>query len=636
MRLFQSDGLMRNFIEKIEDILPFVMKPGRYFGGEWGSVRKDPASVKARICLIFPDVYEIGMSHTGHQVIYNAVNSRDEFAAERCYSPWMDMEKTLRENDLPLYSLETFTPLAEFDALGFTLAHEMCFTNVLQVIDLAGLPLKASEREYPIVIGGGPVAFNPEPLAEFFDCFVLGDGEDAAVAILEILEKSSAMGNGNKPAKSHVLAQLAEIPGVYVPSHFMVSYKDDGRVGAIKNVAGGPEKVARAFVENLDTAQFPLNPVIPHIQSVHCRAVVEPARGCTQGCRFCQAGYSYRPYRMRSPETVLSQAGSVLDATGYPELGLLALSATDYPDLPKLVRQLAAEERVNRLDCSLPSSRIDAINDEFAQELADAGRSAGLTLAIEAGSQRLRKVINKDFSPESINGAVESAVLAGFELLKLYFMVGLPTETDEDIRSIISCVDSILGTVNRLKDAGTIPKGKRFRLRISVANFVPKPHTPFQWLEGCGAEELEHKQRILRPLRKRRNVQVSYHDIHTSYLEMIFSRGDRRLSGVLERAYLKGARFDAWNEAFDFGRWMKCFEEEGIDPEFYLVEIPVGDLLPWSHLSSGVDEDFFRDEYTKAMNGETTPDCNVAGCVGCGLQKRKDGCFPIRYQGGSG
>ncbi len=621
---------MTTFAEKIEDILPFVSKPGRYFGGEWGSVRKNPDDVRARICLVFPDVYEVGMSHTGHQVIYNAINARDEFAAERCYSPWVDMEEMLRRKGLPLYSLETFTPLGEFDALGFTLAHEMCFTNVLQVIDLAGLPLRASEREYPIVIGGGPVAFCPEPLADFFDCFVLGDGEDAAPAILEILGMT---GNESRPPKSEVLKRLAEIPGVYVPSHFEVSYADDNRISSIKNIANGPDKVERAFVDDLDAAEFPLNPVLPHIQSVHCRAVVEPARGCTQGCRFCQAGYIYRPYRMRRTDTLMSQSQAVLEATGYPELGLLALSTTDYPGLPMLVRRLAERERVNRLSCSLPSSRIDAIDDQLAQELAGAGRSAGLTLAIEAGSRRLRTEINKDFPPESINGAVESAVLAGFELLKLYFMIGLPSETDEDIRAIISCVDSILGTVNKLKDEGVIPKGKRFRLRVSVANFVPKAHTPFQWVEACSPDELQERQRMLRPLRKRRNVQVSYHDIHTSYLEMIFSRGDRRLARVLERAYREGARFDAWRETFDLDRWMKAFEDEGIDPDFYMQEIPTEALLPWTHFSTGVDDEFFRSEYEKSKQGISTPDCNIAGCISCGLQKREGGCIPPRYGG---
>lgn len=335
-----------NLREKIEDILPFVTKPGRYFGGEWGSIVKDPSGVRARICLIFPDVYEVGMSHTGHQVIYNAVNSTDEYAAERCYSPWFDMESKLRETGLPLHSLESFTPLAEFDAIGFTLAHEMCLTNVLQVIDLAGLPLRASEREFPLVIGGGPLAFNPEPIAAFFDCFVLGDGEEAASAIMRILAEMK--GNGDKnPPKAEILNKLAGIPGVYVPSHFEIEYGSGGRVSSIRNIAGGPDIINRAFVDNLDAAPFPVNPVVPHIQSIHCRAVVEPARGCTQGCRFCQAGYSYRPYRMRDAETVFRQAEKTLESTGYSELGLLALSTTDYPGLPRLVRRISENPRVN-------------------------------------------------------------------------------------------------------------------------------------------------------------------------------------------------------------------------------------------------------------------------------------------------
>ncbi len=619
-----------NLREKIEDILPFVTKPGRYFGGEWGSVVKDPSAVRARMCLIFPDVYEVGMSHTGHQVIYNAVNAVDEFAAERCYSPWFDMEAMLRETGLPLYSLESFTPLAEFDALGFTLAHEMCLTNVLQVIDLAGLPLRASEREFPLVIGGGPVAFNPEPLSPFFDCFVLGDGEDAASAIMKILAEIKG---DEKPSKADVLKKLAGIPGVYVPSHFEIEYGAGGEVVSIKNIAGGPGIVNRTYVDNLDAAPFPVNPVVPHIQSIHCRAVVEPARGCTQGCRFCQAGYSYRPYRMRDAETIKSQAETTLASTGYSELGLLALSTTDYPGLPRLVRQISERPRVNDLACSLPSSRIDAIDDELAQELADAGRGAGLTLAIEAGSERLRKVINKDFPDETIKGAVESAIIAGFELLKLYFMIGLPTETDDDVRAIISCVDSIIAAADGLKQRGIIPRGKRFRLHVSVANFVPKAQTAFQWVEAVPPEELARRHELLKPLRKRKNMKLSYHDPKTSMLEMIFSRGDRRLAAVLERAYQAGERFDAWNEGFDFNRWISCFEEEGIDPYFYLRELPMDMPLPWSHLSTGVDDAYLRDESAKSLRGETTPDCNVAGCVRCGLQNREGGCIPPRFGG---
>jgi len=627
---------MQDLKDKVEDILPFVMKPGRYFGGEWGSARKDPEKVRGRLCLVFPDVYEVGMSHTGHQVIYNAVNSRDGFAAERCYAPWVDMEQALRKAGLPLYSLETFTPLNEFDAIGFTLAHELCLSNVLQVIDLAGLPLRASEREYPLVIGGGPVAFNPEPMAPFFDCFVLGDGEEAAVTILEILSKTCSADGKQRLPKTEVLKQLAEIPGVYVPAHFEIKYADNGRVASIRNIAGGPDKVERAFVNDIDAAPFPVNPVIPHIQSIHCRAVVEPARGCTQGCRFCQAGYIYRPYRMRDAETLFTQAVEVIRNSGYSELGLLALSTTDFPGLPALVRRITGSVRHNRLNCSLPSSRIGAIDDELAQELADASRSAGLTLAIEAGSPWLRKFINKDIPPENIRGAVESAALAGFELLKLYFMVGLPTETDDDVRSIISCVDSILGNVNRLKDEGAIPRSKRFRLRISVANFVPKAHTPFQWVAGTSSEELDRRQRLLRPMRKRSGVDLSYHDPITSVLEIIFSRGDRRLAPVIERAYRAGARFDAWNETADADRWFASFSAEGIDPEFYMAEIPLDALLPWSHLSTGVDEDFLREEYSKALRGETSPDCNNEGCISCGLQKRPEGCSPARFESKDG
>ncbi len=619
-----------NLKDKIEDILPFVMKPGRYFGGEWGSVRKDPSSVKARMCLVFPDIYEVGMSHTGHQVIYNVVNSHPDYAAERCYSPWIDMEEKLREANLPLYSLETFTPLSEFDVIGFTLAHELCLTNVLQVIDLAGLQLRASEREYPLVIGGGPVAFNPEPLAPFFDCFVLGDGEEASVAIMEILGRIS--GNLQKPPKAEILKELSEIPGVYVPAQFEVEYSDNGRIASIRNTAGGPDKIERTFVDDIDAAPFPVNPVVPHIQSIHCRAVVEPARGCTQGCRFCQAGFIYRPYRMREPETIIEQALNVVEQTGYGELGLLALSTTDYPGLPGLVRRIAGKSRNKRLTCSLPSSRIDAIDDELAQELADAGRGSGLTMAIEAGSTRLRKIINKAYAPESIRGAVESAVIAGFEMIKLYFMVGLPGETDDDIRAIISCVDSIIGNVKQLKSDGVVPSNKRFRIRISVSNFVPKPHTPFQWVEALPHEELARRQKLLRPLRKRPGVELNYHDPVTSVLEMIFSRGDRRLARVIERAYRMGARFDSWDETFDMQRWLKACEDEGIDPDFYSKEIPLEATLPWSHLSTGVSDEFLRDEYAKALNEESTPDCNKEGCVSCGLNMRPSGCRPVRFE----
>jgi radical SAM superfamily enzyme YgiQ (UPF0313 family) len=640
-------------LSRLDDILPHVEKPGRYFAGELGAVRKNWEAALARMAIAFPDVYEIAAANLGHRLIRHIINSRDGFLAERVFAPWPDMEAKLRETGTPLYSLESFRPIADFDILGVSLTHELSFTNLLLLIDLAGLPLRAADRGFPIVIAGGPAVFNPEPVSPFVDAFLLGDGEDAALEMIEIVaafrEKiDTARGDldtekrikaeitdrwGGSTELAEVGAQERGLPsphlqGVYVPSHFDVSQDPDGRIIGISNTVGGPDLVRKALVADLESAPWELEPLIPHLQGITNRVTIEPIRGCTHGCRFCQAGMIYRPYRERSTDLVISQAEKLLDSTGLQEQSFLALSATDWPHLQDFIRKMQQERRDFHLRISLPSGRIAALDRDLTDLLASS-RKGGLTLAIEAATPRLRAVINKDVTDEDIKSAVESAVRSGWDLIKLYFMIGLPSETDDDVLAIVDLIRHIRSVHQSLKREGETNVG-RLRLKVSVSSFVPKAHTPFQWAPMDSPVTLDRKQKMLLELRRMKGVDYSSHDIGASRIEGILARGDRRIADAIERAFALGARFDAWSDKCDPQLWDQAFRDVGLDPDWYLRGRDIDEILPWDHLSCGVEKDWLKEDWLRALSEATIPDCNEAGCLQCGLHSIYPDCRPLR------
>lgn len=629
--------------KSLDDILPHVEKPARYFAGEIGIVRKSWDESKARIAIAFPDVYEIATANLGHRLILHILNSHDDFLAERVYSPWPDMESQLRDAGIPLYSLESLRPLSEFDILGFSLTHELSYTNFLQIIDLAGLPLRASDRGFPIVIAGGPAVFNPEPIANFADAFLLGDGEQAAIEIAQEIanrrdEIDSALGDieTEKRLKSEILAEWGGagsregIAGVYVPSHFRITYHDDGRVEKIENTAGGPDLIKKTLVTDLEKSPWELEPIIPHMQGVTSRVTVEPVRGCTRGCRFCQAGMIYRPWRERSVDLLIDQAEKLLKSTGFQEQSFLALSATDWTGLDEFIRRMQEKERDFHLRISLPSGRIAALDKDLTELLASS-RKGGLTLAVEAATPRLRAVINKDLTDEDIDRAVTNALEAGWNMIKLYFMIGLPTETDDDVTAIIDLVREIRRLAKRLKKESRTDIG-RPKLKASVSNFVPKAHTPFQWAPMDTPADLDRKQKMLIELRRMKAVDYSSHDIDASMVEGIFSRGDRRLADVIESAFRNGARFDSWSDMCDLEKWKDAFDRVGLDYDWYLEGRDIDDVLPWDHLSCGVDKDWLKKDWLRALDEMTTPDCNETECLRCGMHAIYPECRPQRTE----
>ncbi len=628
---------------RLDDILPHVERPGRYFAGEIGVVRKPWEKARARVVIAFPDVYEIAAVNLGHKLIQHVINQKDEFLAERVYSPWPDMEEKLRESVMPLYSLESYHPVAEFDILGVSLTHELSFTNLFQLIDLAGLPLRAEERGFPIVAAGGPAVFNPEPVAAFVDAFLLGDGEEAALEMVEVIaarrdDINSARGDieAEKIIKAEILDEWGGaggrkgIQGVYIPAHFEVQRDAGGRIENIRNIAGGPDVIHKSLVIDLDNASWVLDPPIPHMQNLASRVTVEPVRGCTHGCRFCQAGMIYRPYRERSLDLLVDQAEKLLDSTGLQEQSFLALSATDWPYLRGFIRRMREADRDFHLKISLPSNRIAALDKELT-DLIITNRKGGLTLAIEAATQRLRAVINKEVTDEDIERAVTNAVESGWDLLKLYFMIGLPTETDDDVYAIIDLVGRIVGLHRKLKKEGRAKSGK-LRIKVSVSSIIPKSHTPFQWSAMDSRETLDRKQKMLTELRRIRGVEYHSHDIDASWIEGIMSRGDRLLSDAIERAFLLGARFDAWSDKCDVEVWKRAFEETGIDPDRYTGERDVEEILPWEHLSCGVDSEWLKKDRLRALDGLMLPDCNESSCHTCGMHSIYKECKPARRE----
>lgn len=583
-----------------------VEKPARYMGNEFGSVAKESADI--RFVLAFPDVYEVGMSHLGFQILYGILNSVDWIAAERTYAPWPDMEDAMRASGELLATLETRTPLAEADILGFTLQYELSCTNILNMLELAGIPLLAHERGegYPLILGGGPCAGNPEPLADFFDAFLFGDGEEAVVEIARACRDWKRA----KGTRAELLDRLAAIEGVYVPSFFSVSYAEDGRIAGIVPLKPGREKVRRRIAPDLERLDYPTVPVVPFLKTVHDRVSMEIARGCTRGCRFCQAGYIYRPVRERSPETILKCIDAVLKNTGYEEISLLSLSSADYGCISDLLRTLMLRYAPERVAVSFPSLRVGSLTRDLVDEIAKV-RKTGFTLAPEAGSDRLRGVINKGITEEDLIRNASDAYQAGWRLIKLYFMIGLPTETRDDVAGIAELAAKVKRSAKGTGHGGEV--------NVSVGSFVPKPHTPFQWEPQISCDEILEKQRFLRTELKKRKLAFKWHEANLSFLEGVFARGDRRLAGVLLKARQLGCRFDGWGEHHDFQKWRTAFEEAGIEPGFYLRRRAHDEILPWQHLDSGVTPEFFREEAEKAMGGLPTGDCRDGACTGCGV-----------------
>ncbi len=583
----------------MDRILTRVEKPARYIGGEWNSVVKEKADV--RFALLFPDVYEIGMSHLGSRILYHVLNGEDGIACERAYAPWPDMERALRDEGEPLFSLETKRPLGTFDILGFSLLYEMCYTNVLQMLDLSGVPFRAADRgeQDPLVVCGGPCACNPEPVAPFMDAVMIGDGEEMILDLVRAYRRAKAAGR----SKAELLKELAGIRGVYVPS---VHQRGD--------------VVVRRIVRDLDGAAFTGKPVVPYLSIVHDRVALEVMRGCTRGCRFCQAGYIYRPVRERKSETLLGLAREQVACTGYDEVSLLSLSTGDYSEVHTLVPAIIREMEQNRVSVALPSLRVDS---ELAADLAvmRSVRKAGLTFAPEAGTQRLRDVINKNVTEEDIFRATADAFSAGWNGVKLYFMIGLPTETDEDVAGIAELTRRISAQFYALPKE---KRGRGLRMTVSVATFVPKPFTAFQWCGQLPEEEIRRRQELLRAAMKGvRGAELHCHFSMLSVLEAAFSRGDRKLSDVLVGAYENGCRFDAWTEHFRPGAWKDAFEAQGLSAEAYAQREPGLDAeLPWDFVDMLVTKAYLKKEYGRAMRGETTPDCR-GGC---------NGCFGARYE----
>jgi radical SAM family uncharacterized protein/radical SAM-linked protein len=595
------------------EVLPLVARPSRYVGGERNVPEKDPGDVRLRFLLAFPDVYEIGMSHLGIRVLYDILNRRPEVAAERTFAPWTDMEDLMRERRLPLFSWETHTPASEFDVIGFTLQYELHYSNVLTMLDLAGIPLRAAERgvSHPLVVGGGPCAFNPEPMAPFFDLFVVGDGETAVLELADlVLETKGALGAD----RVELLRRASRIPGVYVPSLYEPASPGGPADGALRRAVvpvdpEAPDVVSGRVEPVLDGSNHPVCPVVPLTEATHDRLAVEIMRGCTRGCRFCQAGMVTRPVRSRPVEDLVGLVERGIDASGYDEVSLVSLSASDYDELAALVSRLNEKLFDRRVSISLPSLRVD----RFGLELADGigrVRKAGLTFAPEAGTQRLRDVINKNESEDHILETVDVAFASGWNRVKLYFMIGLPTETDEDLEGIVDLVRKIRAVGREHK--------KGARINVSISPFVPKPHTPFQWEKQDTIEETRRKERLLRERLRMKGVKLSLRDPEVSFLEGVMARGDRRVAAAIEAAWRGGARFDSWTETFDFDVWRRAFEETGVEPDAYLEAIPDGTALPWGHIDAGPTSEFLLAEREKALDGTTTPDCREAGCFDCG------------------
>ena len=603
-------------------ILSSITRPGRYVGHEYNSVRKTWESAKIRFALIFPDLYEIGMSHQGLQILYHLLNNREDFLAERCYCPDTDMERLLREKESPLTSLESARPLGDFDVLGITLPYELCYTNILTILNLAAIPFYSRDRDnsFPLLLGGGACSLNPEPVADFFDAILLGDGEEAILDIASLLAEHKS----DKLAKNELLDLLAGIDGVYIPAHFQPEYSSHGKLLAIHRTGGGKEHISRRIVNTIDQIDHLKHPIVPNAKIVHDRLGIEVARGCTRGCRFCQAGITYRPVRERSPDKIMELAESGLGDSGFEELALLSLSTGDYSCLEQTLPQLMDNYAGRFISVAMPSMRVGTLTPRIMEQVKRV-RKTGFTLAPEAGSERLRRVINKGITEDDLLATCTEAFALGWRIMKFYFMLGLPTETEQDIDEIIHLVQKVMATCNAGR--GGSAKGKK-QINVSVGTFVPKPHTPFQWERQLTMEESLRSIRHLQKGLPKKGCNLRYHSPQISFLEGVFSRGDRRLSRLMELAWQAGARLDGWDEHFELSRWQKAAELCQLDLGDFLRAREMDELLPWQHLQTGVNVQFLKDELKKAKGEIYTPDCRYHACQKCGLCDFKT-LFPI-------
>ena len=623
-----------NFMRKLalsDEILLKISQPARYIGGEVNMVKKDPSKVAVRFAMCFPDVYEIGMSHLGIQILYDMFNRRDDVYCERVYSPWMDLDPIMREQKIPLFAVESQDPIKNFDFLGITIQYEMCYTNILQVLELSQIPLHAEDRteEDPIVIGGGPCTYNPEPIAPFFDLFYMGEGEVVYFDLIDRYKEIKARGGSRK----EFLEQAAQIPGIYVPGFYDVTYKEDGTIEAMTpNNPHAPQTVSKQLVMDMSDTWYPEKPVVPYLRATQDRVVLEIMRGCIRGCRFCQAGMVYRPVRERSLEELKRLARTMLKSTGHEEISLSSLSSSDYTKLEGIVNFLIDEFDGKGVNVSLPSLRIDAFSLDVMSKVQDVKKSS-LTFAPEAGSQRLRNVINKGLTEENIlNGSAE-AFKGGWNRVKLYFMLGLPTETVEDMQGIAELSEKVAEVYY-----DTVPKEQRHgkvQVTASTSFFVPKPFTPFQWAQMCTNEQFLERASIvnhrMKEMLNKKSLRYNWHEADVTVLEGVLARGDRKVAAVIEEAYRNGAIYDSWSEYFNNDIWMKAFETCGVDIDFYTTrERSLDEVFPWDFIDAGVTKDFLKREWANAQAETVTPNCRMR-CSGCGVRKYGGGvCFEER------